>query len=149
MRSTITLLIGLSTVLLFASIYGIPYANGQASNPNNKTNNENSVSQTENLDPFLLKGSDNNINTGSADNPSHANDGSTSNNNDGTSQANDGSTDKNNNDGSTDKNNNDGSTDKNNNDASSNNNNHDNKKGSDNSKSSEDKRSKPNDIPFP
>ena len=141
MRSAITLLIGLITVLLFASIYGIPYANGQATNPNNKTNNENSVSQTENLDPFLARGSDNNINTGSADNPSQTNDGSTSNNNDGTSQANDGSTDKNNNDGSTDKNNNDGST---------NNNNHDNKKGSDNSKSSEDnKRSKPNDIPFP
>ena len=92
MRSAITFLIGLSTVLLLASIYGIPYVNGQASNPNNKTNSENSVSQTENLDPFLAKGSDNNINTGSTNNPS---------------QANDGSTDKNNNDGSTDKNNND------------------------------------------
>ena len=134
MRSTITLLIGLSTVLLIFGTYGIPPVNGQASNPNNKTNNENSVSQTENLDPFLLKGSDNNINTGSADNPSQANDGSTSNNNDGTSQANDGSTDKNSNDGS------------------SNDNNHDNKKGSDNSKSSEDNKDskpKPNDIPFP
>jgi hypothetical protein len=108
MRSTITLLIGLSTVLLFLSIHGIPYVNGQASNSNNKTSNGNSVSQTENLDPFLARGSDNNINTGSANNPS---------------QANDGSTDKNNNDGSTDKNNNDGSTDKNNNDGSSNNNN--------------------------
>jgi len=147
MRSTITLLIGLSTVLLFLSIYGIPYANGQASNPNNKTINGNSVSQTENLDPFL-KGSDNNINTGSANNPSQADDGSTSNNNDGTSQANDGSTNKNNNDGSTNKNNNDGST--------SNNNNHDNKKGSDNTKSSEEKKnskSKDNgkkfELPFP
>jgi len=133
MRSTITLLIGLSTVLLFLSIYGIPYANGQASNPNNKTNNENSVSQTGNLDPFLLKGSDNNINTGSADNPSQANDGSSNNNN------NDGSTTKNNNDGSTNKNNNDGSTNKNNND---------NKKGSDDSKSSKDNKD-PHSIPFP
>ena len=137
MRSTITLLIGLSTVLLFLSIYGIPYVNGQASNPNNKTNNENSGSQTENLDPFLLKGSDNNINTGSANNPSQANDGSTSNNN---------------NDGSTNKNN-DGSSSNNNNDGSSSNNNNDNKKGSDNSKSSEvnkDSKSKDNGkIPFP
>src|SRR5437867_1236350 len=103
MRSTITLLIGLSTVLLFLRIYGIPYVNGQPSNPNNKTSNENSASQTENLNPFLLRGSDNNINTGSANNPSQANDGSTSNNN------NDGSTNKNNNDGSTSNNNNDGS----------------------------------------
>ena len=54
MRVTIILLIGISTVLLFLSIYGIPYVNGQTSNPNNKTSNENSVSQTENLDPFLL-----------------------------------------------------------------------------------------------
>ncbi|HJY23415.1 MAG TPA: hypothetical protein VJ279_11040, partial [Hanamia sp.] len=76
MRSTITFLIGLSTVLLFASIYGIPYVNGQASNPNNKTSNENSALQTENLDPFLSRGSDNNINTGSDNNPSQANDGS-------------------------------------------------------------------------
>ncbi len=88
MRSTITLLIGLSTVLLFLSIYGIPYVNGQASNANNKTSNGNSVSQTENLDPFL-KGSDNNINTGSANNPSQADDGSTNkNNNDGSSSNN-------------------------------------------------------------
>src|SRR5512132_1344945 len=115
MRSTITLLIGLSTVLLFLSTYGIPFVNGQASNPNNKTSNENS-------DPFLLGGSDNNINTGSANNPSQANDGSTDKNN------NDGSTDKNNNDGCTDKNNNDGSTDKNNNDGSTDKNNNDNKK---------------------
>ena len=132
MRSTITLLIGLSTVLLFLSIYGIPYVNGQASNPNNKTNNENSGSQTENLDPFLLKGSDNNINTGSANNPSQANDGSTSNNKD------------------------DGSTSNNKDDGSTNNNNHDIKKGSDNSKSSvENKDSKSKDegkkfeLPFP
>ena len=92
MRSAFTLLIGLSTVLLFASIYGIPYTNGQASNPNNKTSNQNSVSQTENLDPFLARGSDNNIKTGSDNNPS---------------QANDGSPDKNSNDGSPDKKNND------------------------------------------
>src|SRR6266498_1038024 len=126
MRSTITLLIGLSTVLLFLSIYGIPYVNGQASNANNKTSNGNSVSQTENLDPFL-KGSDNNINTGSANNPSQADDGSTN------------------------KNNNDGSTNKNNNDGSSSNNNDDNKKGSDNSKSSEenkDSKSKDNGKKF-
>jgi len=134
--------------IVILSIYGIPYANGQASNPNNKTSNENSVSQTEKLDPFLPRGSDNNINTGSANNPSQANDESTSNNNDGTSQANDGSTNKNNNDGSTNKNNNDGST--------SNYNNHDNKKGSDNTKSSEEKKnskSKDNgkkfELPFP
>ena len=141
MRSTITLLIGLSTVLLFLSIYGIPYVNGQASNPNNKTSNENSVSQTEKLDPFLPRGSDNNINTGSANNPSQANDGSSSNNNNG---------------GSTSNNKDDGSTNKNNNDGSSNNNNHDNKKGPDNSKSSEEnKDSKSKDggkkfeLPFP
>jgi hypothetical protein len=132
MRSTITLLIGLSTVLLFLSIYGIPYVNGQASNPNNKTSNENSVLQTENLDPFLQRGSDNNIDTSSANNPSQANDGSTNNNK------------------------NDGSSNNNKNDGSSNNNNNDNKKGSDNSKSSEvnkDSKSKDNgkkfELPFP
>src|SRR4249919_173058 len=143
MRSTITLLIGLSTVLLFLSIYGIPYVNGQASNPNNKTNNENTVSQTENLDPFLLKGSDNNINTGSANNPSQANDGSTSDN------TKDGSTSDNTKDGSTSDNTKDESTsDNNNNDGSSNNNNHDNKKGSVDSKSSKGNND-PSSIPFP
>ncbi|TLX89521.1 MAG: hypothetical protein E6K97_05110, partial [Thaumarchaeota archaeon] len=82
--------------MLFLSIYATPYVNGQVSNPNNKTSNEN---------PFLLRGSNNNINTGSSTNPSQTNDGSTDkNNNDGTSQTNDGSTDKNKNDGSTDKN---------------------------------------------
>ncbi|TLX84536.1 MAG: hypothetical protein E6L04_06775 [Thaumarchaeota archaeon] len=80
MRSTITLLIGLITVLLFLSIYATPYVNGQVSNPNNKTSNEN---------PFLLRGSNNNINTGSSTNPSQTNDGSTDkNNNDGFSNNN-------------------------------------------------------------
>src|SRR5678816_3822687 len=127
MRSTITLLIGLSTVLLFLSIHGIPYVNGQASNSNNKTSNGNSVSQTENLDPFLARGSDNNINTGSANNPS---------------QANDGSTDKNNNDGSTNKNNHEdkkGSDNGKSSEAAARAGGEDNK----------DSKPKPNDIPFP
>ncbi|RPJ25324.1 MAG: hypothetical protein EHM25_13555, partial [Nitrosopumilales archaeon] len=69
MRTRITLIVGLSTVFLFLSIFGTPYVNGQSSTLNsnsadNETSSTNSVIQTENLDPFLLKGSANTENTG-------------------------------------------------------------------------------------
>ena len=150
MRSKTALLVGLSIVLLFFSTYSIAIVNGQSSNPNNNTGDQNSALQTENLDPFKQKGSDNTVNTGSTDNPSQTDDGSTNTND--AAPTNDGSTDNNNdksNDAST--NNNDKS-----NDASTNNNHDNNKKDSDNSKSSEDQKdSKSKDkgkhfeLPFP
>ena len=150
MRSKTALLVGLSTVLLFFNTYSIAFVSGQSSNSNNKTSDENSVLQTENLDPFKQKGSDNKVNSGSADIPSPNDDGSTNTND--ASPNNDGS--NNNNDKSSDgsnSNNNDKSSD------GSNNNNHDNnKKGSDSSKSSDDhkdSKSKDNgkkfELPFP
>ena len=140
MRSKTALLVGLSIVLLFFSTYSIAIVNGQSSNPNNNTGDQNSALQTENLDPFKQKGSDNTVNTGSTDNPSQTNDGSTNTND--ASPTNDGSTD----------NKNDKS-----NDGSSNNNHDDNKKGSDNRKSSEDNQDskskdngkRPDFLPFP
>jgi hypothetical protein len=148
LRSKTALLVGLSTVLLFFSTYSIAIVNGQSSNPNNKTSDENSVLQTENLDPFKQKGSDNNVNSGSADNPSQTNDASTNNKD----KSNDAST--NNKDKSNDASTND--KDKSN-DASTNDKHDDNKKESDNSKSSEDNKDskskdngkKPDFLPFP
>ena len=80
MRSTITLLIGLSTLLLFISIHSISYVNAQSGLNNvsdNKSTNANSAVESENLDPFTLRG------------PS--NDGSSVNNNDQATDADDGS----------------------------------------------------------
>src|SRR6476619_5814062 len=82
MRNTTTLLVGLSTLLLFFSTHGIPLVNAQTSSPTDNTSNDNSASQTQNSDPFTQKGSDNNINTGSDNSRSQTSDGS-SNNNDG------------------------------------------------------------------
>jgi hypothetical protein len=82
MRSKITLLVGLSTVLLFLNTYTMAYVNGQSSSQNNETSNADSEKQTENSDPFMPRGSENNINTDSTNNPSQDNDGSTNNNND-------------------------------------------------------------------
>ncbi|MGI8720260.1 MAG: hypothetical protein ACR2KF_07015 [Nitrososphaeraceae archaeon] len=66
MRSTITLLIGLSTLLLFISIHSISYVNAQSA-PNNvsdkKSTNSNSAVASENLDPFTVRGSSNDANT--------------------------------------------------------------------------------------
>jgi len=148
MRNTTTLLVGLSTVLLFFSTHGIPLVIAQSAGPNDQTSNDNSASQTQNSDPFTQKGLDNNINTGSDNSPSQTSDGS-SNNNDG-SKTSDGSS--NNNDGSKtsdgSSNNNDGSKTS---DGSTSSNHDDNNKGSDNSKSSNHKDSKPDNhgIPFP
>ena len=135
MRNTTTLLVGLSTLLLFFSTHGIPLVIAQSAGPNDQTSNDNSASQTQNSDPFTQKGLDNNINTGSDNSPSQTSDGS-SNNNDG-SKTSDGSS-----------NNNDGSKTS---DGSTSSNHDDNNKGSDNSKSSDHKDSKPDNhgIPFP
>ncbi|MGI0031371.1 MAG: hypothetical protein ACRD80_07290, partial [Nitrososphaeraceae archaeon] len=95
MRTNITLIVGLSTVFLFLSISGTPYVNGQSSTLNsssvdNDTSSTNS--KTENLDPFVLKGSSNTENTGNSNDPAQADDGSSTNsNNDDASTANDGS----------------------------------------------------------
>ena len=121
MRNTTTLLIGLSTLLLFFSTHGIPLVNAQSAGPNDQNNNDNSASQTQNSDPFAPKGSDNNINTGSDNSQSQTSDGSSSSTNDKSS------------------------------DGSSSNNHDDNKKGSDDSKSSDhkDSRTKHDLLPFP
>jgi len=131
MRNTTTLLVGLSTLLLFFSTHGIPLVNAQSAGPDDQTNNDNSASQTQNSDPFTQRGSDNNINTGGTNNPSQSSDGSTS-NNDG-SKSSDSSTS-----------NNDGSKSS---DSSTSNNHDDNHKGSGDSKSSDHKDN--HGIPFP
>ena len=86
MRTTITLIVGLSTVFLFLSIYGTPYVNGQSSPPNsspgdNETSSTNSALKTENLDPFALKDSSDTANTGNSNDPAQADDGSSANSN--------------------------------------------------------------------
>ena len=67
MRSTITLLIGLSTLLLFISIHSISYVNAQSAlntvSLDNKSTNANSPVESENLDPFTLKESPNDAST--------------------------------------------------------------------------------------
>ena len=133
MRNTTTLLIGLSTLLLFFSTHGIPLVNAQSAGPNDQNNNDNSASQTQNSDPFAPKGSDNNINTGSDNSQSQTSDGSSSSTNDKSSDGSSSST-------------NDKSSD-----GSSSNNHDDNKKGSDDSKSSDhkDSRTKHDLLPFP
>ena len=121
MRNTTTLLIGLSTLLLFFGTHGFPLVNAQSAGPNDQNNNDNSALQTQNSDPFAPKGSDNNINTGSDNSQSQTGDGSSSSTNDKSS------------------------------DGSSSNNHDDNKKGSDDSKSSDHKDSKTKHdlLPFP
>ena len=64
MRSKIILLVGLSIVLVSLSVRSISYVNGEQGALNNssfssQTDNANSGAQTNNLDPFTLKGSDN------------------------------------------------------------------------------------------
>ena len=84
MRTRITLIVGLSTIFLFLSIYGTPYVNGQSSTLNSSSvDNETSStnSKTENLDPFVLKGSSNTANTGNSNDPAQADDGSSANSN--------------------------------------------------------------------
>ena len=139
MRTTITLIVGLSTVFLFLSIYGTPYVNGQSSTLN-ETSSTNSVPQTENSDPFVLKGSSNAANTDNSNDPTQADDGSSANsNNDDTSIANDESSANSNNDGD---------------ESSANSNNDDSEKdGSDDDKSSKDDKESKDDkkfeLPFP
>ena len=64
MRSKIILLVGLSIVLVSLSVRSISYVNGEQGALNNssfgsQTDNANSGAQTNNLDPFTKKGSDN------------------------------------------------------------------------------------------
>ena len=67
MRSTITLLIGLSTLLLFISIHSISYVNAQSAlntvSLDNKSTNVNSAVESDNLDPFTLRESSNDAST--------------------------------------------------------------------------------------
>ena len=67
MRSTIILLIGLSTLLLFISIHSISYVNAQSALNNvsldNKSTNANSAVESKNLDPFTLRESSNDAST--------------------------------------------------------------------------------------
>ena len=146
MRSTITLLIGLSTLLLFISIHSISYVNAQSAlntvSLDNKSTNANSPVESENLDPFTLKES--------------PNDASTVDNNDQITDADGGSSTSSSNDD-----NKDSSTSSSNDDnkdsstSSSNDNDDDDNKGSDGDKSSkEDKKSDSKDdkkleLPFP
>ena len=102
MKTTITLLAGLSIVFLFLSIYGIPYVNGQSSTANsspgdNQTSSTNSALKTENLDPFELEGSSNSANTDNSNDPAQSDDGSSANSN---SDDDDGSSANSNNDDS-------------------------------------------------
>ena len=134
MRSTITLLIGLSTLLLFISIHSISYVNAQSAlntvSLDNKSTNANSAVESENLDPFTLESS---------------NDASTVNNNDQTNDADGGSSTSSSNDD-----NKDASTS-----SSSDNDDDDDNHGSDDDKSSKgDKNSDSKDdkkfeLPFP
>ncbi|MDW0252510.1 MAG: hypothetical protein QOA13_00245 [Nitrososphaeraceae archaeon] len=134
MRSTITLLIGLSTLLLFISIHSISYVNAQSAlnyvSLDNKSTNANSAVESKNLDPFTLRES--------------SNDASTVNNNDQATDAEGGSSTSSSNDD-----NKDAST------SSSNDKDDDDNKGSDGDKSSkEDKKSDSKDdkkfeLPFP
>ena len=134
MRSTIILLIGLSSLLLFISIHSIPYVNAQSPlnyvSLDNKSTNANSAVESENLDPFTLKDS--------------SNDASTVNNNDQATDAEGGSSTSSSNDD------NKGSST-----SSSNDKDDDDNKGSDDDKSSkEDKKSDSKDdkkfeLPFP
>ena len=146
MRSTITLLIGLSTLLLFISIHSISYVNAQSAlntvSLDNKSTNANSAVESENLDPFTLESS---------------NDASTVNNNDQTNDADGGSSTSSSNDD-----NKDASTSSSNDDnkdastsSSSDNDDDDDNHGSDDDKSSKgDKNSDSKDdkkfeLPFP
>ena len=67
MRSTITLLIGLSTLLLFISIHSISYVNAQSAlntvSLDNNSTNANSAAESDNLDPFTLRESSNDAST--------------------------------------------------------------------------------------
>ena len=67
MRSTITLLIGLSTLLLFISIHSISYVNAQSAlntvSLDNKSTSVNSAVESDNLDPFTLRESSNDAST--------------------------------------------------------------------------------------
>ena len=150
MRSNFLLLVGLSAVFVFLSIYGTSYVNGQTSanhsSAENGTSSASSVLQTDNLDPFKSK-------TSSNSNPSEAAaDTSANGNNDDTSIANDDSSNSNNDDTSIA--NDDSANDNSNNDDSSNSNSDDGDKddSADDNSSDEDKESKDDrkfELPFP
>ncbi|HEX6377703.1 MAG TPA: hypothetical protein VFZ60_01320, partial [Nitrososphaeraceae archaeon] len=73
MRINFVLLVGLSAVFVFLSIYGTSFVNGQTSTNNSsvesETSSANSVVQTDNSDPFKSQASSNNVNE---NNPSQA-----------------------------------------------------------------------------
>ncbi len=146
MRSTITLLIGLSTLLLFISIHGISYVNAQSALNNvsldKKSTNANSAVESENLDPFTLRGS--------------SNDASSVNNNDQATDADGGSSTSSSNDdnkdastSSSNDDNKDASTSSSNDDNKDGNNGPDGDKSSKEDKSSDSKNDKKFELPFP
>jgi len=72
MRSTITLLIGLSIIMLFVNIHGISYVKAQSalnnvSSSDTKSIDANSAVASEKLDPFILRGSSNDASTANND----------------------------------------------------------------------------------
>ena len=134
MRSTITLLIGLSTLLLFNSIHSISYVNAQSAlhtvSLDNKSTNANSPVESENLDPFTLKES--------------PNDASTVDNNDQITDADGGSSTSSSNDD-----NKDSSTSSSNDNRDDNDHGSDDDKSSKGDKSSDSKDDKKFELPFP
>ena len=134
MRSTITLLIGLSTLLLFISIHSISYVNAQSAlhtvSLDNKSTNANSPVESENLDPFTLKES--------------PNDASTVDNNDQITDADGGSSTSSSNDD-----NKDSSTSSSNDNRDDNDHGSDDDKSSNGGKSSDSKDDKKFELPFP
>jgi len=156
MRTKITLIVGLSTVFLFLSIYGTPsYVNGQSSTPNsspgdNETSSTNSALKTENLDPFGLKGSSDTANTDNSNDPAQADDGSSANSN--TDDDDDGSSANSNTDDDDDGSSANSNTDDDESSANSKNDNS-NKDGSADDKSSKDDKESKDDkkfeLPFP
>ena len=106
MRSTITLLIGLSTLLLFISIHSISYVNAQSAlntvSLDNKSTNVNSAVESDNLDPFTLRESSNDASTVNNDQATDADGGSsTSSSNDDNKDASTSSSNDDNKDAST------------------------------------------------
>src|SRR6187431_2097076 len=135
MRSTITLLIGLSTLLLFISIHSISYVNAQSAlntvSLDNKSTNANSPVESENLDPFTLKES--------------PNDASTVDNNDQTTDADGGSSTSSSNDDNKDA----STSSSNDNDDDDDNHGSDDNKSSKGDKNSDSKDDKKFELPFP
>ena len=149
MRSTITLLIGLCTLMLFVSIYGIPYVNAQSALNNvsdNKSINASSALASETIDPFTLRGSSNDASTSNNDKATDAvGESSTSSSNDnGVSATDSGMSTSSSNDDNKDSSTSSGHDNRDDNDHGS-----DDDKSSKGDKSSDSKDDKKFELPFP